>query len=144
MIFPQRPDIDVATERIDGIIKRSFYFDFETGAFEVNSGVVRETTQIEAIRQWLELLCRTCLDKYLVYRDTGFGNTAESFIGQRLLPSGYVEAELEREITEAAMQMNPAILRLKDFRVERTTRSLLISFTAELKDKSLLEVRTYI
>lgn len=121
-------------------IGRSFLFDFKTGQHQITDGKVVECDQLQAIRQWLELLVRTTVDKYQVYKDTGFGTTWEQYVGRRNLPLGFVVSEMEREISEAAIKLNPAIASVQDFEAERTTRGLIITFTAALKDKQLMEV----
>lgn len=121
-------------------IGRSFLFDFKTGRHMVIDGKANETTDLQAVQQWLELLVRTMRDKYTVYQGTGFGTTWEQYIGHRDLPIGFIVSEMEREITEAATKLNPAIARVQDFTIERQQRGLLVGFTAVLKDKRVLEV----
>ena len=61
MIFPAA----VTTNHVvaeDSAIKRSFKFNYKTGQFELKNGALVETTEVEAIAQWLELLVRTRLD----------------------------------------------------------------------------------
>ena len=107
-------------------IGRSFLFDFKTGQHQITDGKVVECDQLQAIKQWLELLVRTMLDKYKVYRGTGFGLTWEQYIGRRDLPLGFIISEMEREVSEAAVKLNSAIA--------------TIGFSAVLKDKQVLEV----
>nr|DAO06128.1 MAG TPA: Protein of unknown function (DUF2634) [Caudoviricetes sp.] len=121
-------------------IGRSFLFDFKTGQHQITDGKVVECDQLQAIKQWLELLVRTMLDKYKVYRGTGFGLTWEQYIGRRDLPLGFIISEMEREVSEAAVKLNSAIASVQDFTVERQTRGLTIGFSAVLKDKQVLEV----
>lgn len=121
-------------------IGRSFLFDFKTGQHQITDGKVIECDQLQAIQQWLELLVRTMLDKYKVYQGTGFGLTWEQYIGRRDLPLGFIISELEREVSEAAVKLNPAIASVQEFTVERQTRGLTVDFSAVLKDKQVLEV----
>lgn len=143
-MFPTDTDFNkVSIARADeqsSKIGRSFLFDFKTGRHSIIDGKVNEITELQAIQQWLELLVRTMLDKYAVYQGTGFGTTWEQYIGHRDLPMGFIASEMEREITEAATKLNPAIARVQDFTIERQRRGLLVSFTAALKDKRVLEV----
>lgn len=138
MIFPESVNSSVSLS-IDEEVKRSFVFDFKTGQHLIQGGMVAETTKLQAVEQWIELMLRTTLDKYAVYRDTVFGHTAEKYIGYRELPFGFIESELEREIREACT-LNPAIETLSDFKVVRTVRGLDVTFNAHLKDKEILKV----
>ncbi len=70
-------------------IGRSFLFDFSTGQHKIVDGAVAECDELTAIKQWLELMVRTTLDKYQVYQNTAFGHSAETFIGRRTLPKGF-------------------------------------------------------
>lgn len=121
-------------------IGRSFLFDFKTGQHIVIDGKLVECTELQAIEQWLELLVRTTLDKYKVYQGTAFGTTWENYIGYRSLPAGFIESEMEREITEAAIKLNPAIIKISHFSTTRKTRGLTVTFTAELRNKEALGV----
>lgn len=142
--------IDIAFEKIlaeaeseqaieSSRIGRSFLFDFETGQHSIVDGAVVECDELTAIRQWLELMCKTMLDKYAVYENSGFGTSAEKFVGHRTLPQGFMASELEREIQES-VQLNPAIDHAENFSVSRRTRGMEIAFTAYLKNGKLLEV----
>lgn len=121
-------------------IGRSFLFNFETGQHQIIDGAVIECDELTAIRQWLELMCRTALEKYHVYQGEAFGTSAEKFIGHRTLPQGFVASELEREISES-VKLNPAIDRAGNFSVERQPHGMRVAFTAYLKNGELLEVR---
>nr|DAP53607.1 MAG TPA: Protein of unknown function (DUF2634) [Caudoviricetes sp.] len=121
-------------------IGRSFLFDFSTGQHTIIDGAVIECDELTAIRQWLELMCRTALEKYHVYQGEAFGTSAEKFIGHRTLPQGFVASELEREISES-VKLNPAIDRAGNFSVERQPHGMRVAFTAYLKNGELLEVR---
>ena len=146
-MFPTEINLDHITEQIEreqmaqsSHIGRSFLFDFDTGQHRVVDGAVKECDELTAVRQWLDLMVRTALDKYKVYENTGFGNSAEKFIGRRTLPKGFAASELEREIKESC-KLCPAIERAGNFNIERTTRGMEIAFTAYLVNGELLEVK---
>lgn len=120
-------------------IGRSFLFNFFAGQHNIVDGAVAECDELTAIQQWLELMCRTTLDKYEVYRGEPFGTSAEKFIGRRTLPQGFVASELEREISES-VRLNPAVERAGNFSIERQPNGMRIAFTAYLKNGELLEV----
>ena len=124
---------------ISSRIGRSFLFNFETGQHEIIDGAVAECDELTAIKQWLRLMVNTAIDKYQVYKDTGFGTSAEKFIGRRTLPQGFVASELEREIKESCL-LCPAIDRAGDFKITRTIRGMQIAFTVYLVNSDVLEV----
>ena len=144
-MFPTDIDLSETIERLEQAqaeqssnIGRSFLFDFSTGQHKIVDGAVAECDELTAIKQWLELMVRTTLDKYQVYQNTAFGHSAETFIGRRTLPKGFVASELEREISESCA-LCPAIERAGNFEITRTTRGMTIAFTAYLANGDLLE-----
>lgn len=124
---------------ISSRIGRSFLFNFETGQHKVVDGAVVECDELAAIRQWLQLMVNTALDKFQVYKDTGFGTSAEKFIGRRTLPQGFIASELEREIKESCL-LCPAIDRAGNFKITRSTRGMQIAFTVYLVNGNELGV----
>ena len=119
-------------------IGRSFSFDFNTRRFNVMAGKVKETTQEEAIKQWIELLLRTAVNRYKVYEGTGFGTNISKLVGYKSL-RGFIESEIKREISENIM-MNRAIEGIEDFETSLEGDMLQVSFTLILKNKKVLEV----
>jgi len=146
-VFPTDINIDKIVEQVErrqpeqsSRIGRSFLFDFNTGQHKIVDGAVTECDELTAIKQWLKLMVRTTLSKYKVYQGAAFGHSAESFIGRRTLPKGFVASELEREIAESC-NLCPAIERVGNFEITRTTRGMVIAFTAYLVNGELLGVR---
>lgn len=119
-------------------IGKSFVFDFKSKRFNVVAGKVKETTEEEAIRQWIELLLRTSIDKYKVYKGTGFGTNIDKLVGYKSM-RGFVESEMKREISEKII-MNRAIERIENFKTDLEGSMIEVSFTAILKNKKVLEV----
>lgn len=119
-------------------IGKSFVFDFKSKRFNVVAGKVKETTEEEAIRQWIELLLRTAIDKYKVYERTGFGTNIDKLVGYKSM-RGFVESEMKREISEKII-MNRAIERIENFKTDFEGSMLEVSFTTILKNKKVLEV----
>lgn len=119
-------------------IGKSFVFDFKSKRFNVVAGKVKETTEEEAIRQWIELLLRTSVDKYKVYEGTGFGTNIDKLVGYKSM-RGFVESEMKREISEKII-MNRAIERIENFKTDFEGSMLEVSFTTILKNKKVLEV----
>lgn len=120
-------------------IGRSFLFDYKKKQFVIMDGNVVEPSELEAIKQWLELLLRTALDKFIIYRGRAFGTTMENYIGIKSLPNGFIESELERELAEAT-GLCGAIERINSISTTRARDTLKIDLSVELKNKQLLEV----
>lgn len=146
-MFPIDLDLEELAEKAEqeqteraSKIGRSFLFDYASGQHRIIDGAVVECSELMAVKQWLELMVKTALDKYQVYENTGFGTSAEMFIGRRTLPKGFVASELEREVKESCT-LNPAIDRAENFDLSRTVRGMQISFTVYMKNGDTLEVR---
>lgn len=137
-VFDFNTQIEEEEKSQDIKIGRSFVFDFNTKNFNVIAGKVKETTEEEAIRQWIELMIRTSVDKYKVYQGTGFGTNIDKLIGYRSL-RGFVESEIKREISENII-MNRAIDSIENFETEFEGDNLQVSFTVILKNNEILEV----
>lgn len=137
-VFDFDTTIKAEEKEQDVNIGKSFVFDFKSKRFNVIAGKVKETTEEEAIRQWIELLLRTSIDKYKVYEGTGFGTNIEKLVGYKSM-RGFVESEMKREISEKII-MNRAIERIENFKTDFEGSMIEVSFTAILKNKKVLEV----
>lgn len=120
-------------------IGRSIRFDYGKMEFVFSNGKAEEVTKEEAIKQWLELLCRTLPDRYPVYFDSGFGIETDRIIGYKALPKGFIYSEIKRQIEENAV-MSRSITSITNFSAEMYDRSLHISFTAVLFNGEGVEV----
>lgn len=94
-------------------VGRSFAFDYKTHRFVFKDGRNVEDTQIEAIKQWIELFIRTEMKKYMIYTDS-FGLDLRKLLGYRL-PRSYKVAEIKRRITEGIMNKVPCVVIVKDW-----------------------------
>lgn len=119
------------------VIGRSFLFDFETGKFVIKDGQVVETDEIAALQQWIVLCVKTTsLDKYNVYKDTGFGLNIDDIIGQKRLNDFYM-AELIREVKEGLLK-NSQIESVNNVVASREKATLNLSIDVKLKNGQLL------
>ena len=118
---------------------RCFLFDFSEGEYVTKDGKLIEATEEQAIKQWVELLVRTVLNKYKVYENTGFGTTFDRIIGQKTLPQGFINSEVKRELEEKVI-MHKRISGISDFSTIRTRYGLEIRFTVNKVDESMQEV----
>lgn len=112
-------------------IGRSLKFDYRKGEFLFQNGKAEEVTQEEAIKQWLELMCRTLPERYAVYTDTGFGVETDRIVGYKMLPKGFIYSEIKRQIEENAA-LSRSITTIINFSAEVKGRELHINFTAVL------------
>ena len=112
-------------------IGRSIKFDYDKREFVFLNGVAEEVTQVEAIKQWLELMSRTLPDKYAVYGNSGFGIETDEIIGYKTLPKGFLYSEIQRQIKENAKTLR-CIKSIINFSAENVDGELNIYFTAVL------------
>ena len=112
-------------------IGRSIKFDYDKREFIFLNGVAEEVTQVEAAKQWLELMCRTLPDKYAVYGNSCFGIETDEIIGYKTLPKGFLYSEIQRQIKENA-KIPRCIKSIINFSAENVDGELNIYFTAVL------------
>lgn len=112
-------------------IGRSIKFDYDKREFIFLNGVAEEVTQVEAVKQWLELMCRTLPDKYAVYGNSDFGIETDEIIGYKTLPKGFLYSEIQRQIKENA-KIPRCIKSIINFSAENVDGELNIYFTAVL------------
>lgn len=94
-------------------VGRSFAFDFKTHRFIFKDGKNVEDTQLEAIKQWIELFIRTEMKKFKIYTDT-FGLDLTKLLGYRL-PRAYIVSEIKRRITEGILNKVPCVVVVKNW-----------------------------
>lgn len=122
------------TENIDLILDQStelnpydgkvFLFDFDKKEFVVKDGKLVEISKTVSIKQFVSWTLRTQIDKYKIYSD--YGIDKEILIGQKSLPTSFVNSEFKR-IIEEQLTRNPSITRIENFSFskERTTLTIL-------------------
>ena len=121
------PNVQVSEQRPTnelGDVKRSFVFDFETGQFQFKSGVLTETTPIEAIKQWVELYIRVEKDKYKIY-SSNFGTDFSDLVGYRL-PRSYQVSEIIRRMDEGIKRNCPNVVNITDWNFDNGTFSFTL------------------
>lgn len=120
-------------------IANTLAFDYQTNRFLIADGSPILRSQAAAVRQWVELMLRTYLDRFRVYTGYQFGHTGEDLIGLRQVPPGFIHSELAREIDESC-RLCPAIAKTSDFSFSRENRTLHVKFTITLKTGEIEEV----
>ncbi|MGL5569788.1 DUF2634 domain-containing protein [Cetobacterium sp.] len=113
-------------------------FDFKKKRIVIKDGKVVMATKTEQVMQWIELLIRTEVDKYEVYKGTGFGMTnLYALRGHSLFETPFFIMELEREIKEKIEGKND-VSSVTDIKTEYNFNKLLISITVVLKSGETL------
>lgn len=141
-IFPSVPTItEEEIQEIEGTeqqnnIGRSFVFNFETGQFLVENGQIQETTELQALEQWIQLCLQTYMDKFNVYKDTGFGCNIEDMVGVKL--DAFYESELTREIEEGLLKNNQ-IESVNNISITQENISIIIDIDVTLTNGSFLQ-----
>lgn len=113
-------------------------FDFKKNDFVTENGRIVTVTGVRAVECWLEKLIRTKKFHFKVYENDNeddvvdYAVTIMSLLGG-IYPPGYIEAEIEREIRQAAVK-NPYIDDLVSWIFEREGSSLIINFTVIVND----------
>ena len=113
-------------------------FDFKKKQIVMKDGKVVMATKVEQVMQWIELLIRTEVDKYEVYKNTDFGMTnLYALRGHSLFETPFFIMELEREIKEKIEGKND-VSSVTDIKTEYNFNKLLISITVILKSGETL------
>lgn len=120
-------DIAIQDKEAFAFNGRAFLYDYAKGDFVMKDGKMIEVTGNAAVEAWLEKLIRTEKFRFKIYDNVDYAVTLEELIGS-VWPRGFVEAEIKREITEAAAS-NTYIEALTDWAFEREDSYLHISFT---------------
>ncbi|MBC2855243.1 DUF2634 domain-containing protein [Cetobacterium sp. 2A] len=118
--------------------KKEILFDFKTKKIVIVDGKTKEASEIEQVRQWIELLILTQTGKYRVYDDTGFGMTdLYNLRGHSIFSTPFGVMELEREIKEK-IQAKKEVKEVIDIKSTNGFNSLNIEVTVILKSGETL------
>ncbi len=106
----------------------------------IENGKPKEAKTIkEKVMMYAQMLLRTELNKYNVYKDTDFGMTYFNYRGNRILPSGFINSELKREIEEKLMRLS-VVDSISDFSAKMNGTVLNVEFTINLNDNSSVSI----
>lgn len=115
-------------------------FDFKKKKIVIKDGKVVMATKIEQVMQWIEILIRTEIDKYAVYKDTDFGMTnLYALKGHSLFETPFFLMELERELKEK-IEKKDEISAVTNITTDYGFNNLIVSITAILKSGETLTV----
>jgi hypothetical protein len=117
-------------------LDRVFLMEFEGNKAKVvienGKPVEAKTTKVK-VEMYAQMLLRTELDKYNVYKDTDFGMTYFKYRGNRQLPVGFINSELKREISEKLTKLS-VVDSVSDFSAKISEGTLDVEFTIHLID----------
>lgn len=108
-------------------IGKTFLYDFDKGDFVMRGGKMVELFGVESLKMWIRKVLKTESFRFRIYEDTVYGASIEALIGSAL-PRAYIEAEIEREVTESLL-LSPYINRLEGWTFERDGKWMRINFT---------------
>lgn len=113
-------------ETVKRPLGRAFKFDFDNNKYVIQDGKLVEISQVEAVKQFVSWTLKTIVKKFEIY-DESYG-MEYSFIGNKSLPLGFINSELQRQIKEQ-LTAHPLVNDIEDFRSEREGSFLKIYFT---------------
>lgn len=79
-------------------------FDFEKGEFVTVNGHVRTASGEEGVKVWIEKTIRTELNRYEIYKGTGYGTRLEDHLIGHVYPKDYIRAEIGQSIKTALLK----------------------------------------
>ena len=141
------PNIMVNVQELSHVsdqqLGKVFLFDHSVKRHILEDGKLKEATELEAVKQWIELLLRTYVDHFPIYDGTYFGLSTLDLIGQKQFPLMMLQAMIEQEIKEKAV--NHVLIRnIVGFRIERNDIGLSIYFTVILKNGNTQGVNVHV
>jgi len=97
------------------------------------------TTNKEKVKMYVQMLIRTELRKYKVYKDTDFGMTYFKYLGNKQLPTGFINSEFKREIEEKVTVLS-VVNSISNFSSAMKGTVLQVDFTINLTDSTNLQI----
>ena len=136
-MFPVTEEILKAEEKLKTEIDRNFYkvpkYDFKNCRTIMKNGNIVLIDGVEAVMQWVEKFLRTYVNRFEVYKNTGFGTNARELFGKKYLDNGYEESELERQVREGLL-LCPAIVSINNFNMQKEEKTLSVEVEILLAD----------
>lgn len=118
--------------------KKEILFDFKAKKVVIVDGKTKEASEVEQVKQWIQLLLLTETNKYKVYDNTGFGMTdLYNLRGHSIFNTPFGVMELEREIKEK-IQKKDEVKEVKNIKSSTGFNSLNIEVTVVLKSGETL------
>lgn len=118
--------------------RKEILFDFKAKKVVIVDGKTKEASEVEQVKQWIQLLLLTETNKYRVYDNTGFGMTdLYNLRGHSIFNTPFGVMELEREIKEK-IQKKDEVKEVKNIKSSTGFNSLNIEITVVLKSGETL------
>lgn len=120
---------------------KSFRFDFKKGDFDIIDGKAQMIEKNELIKQAVEKLLRTELDKYPIYKESNYGMPFHSWIyGQR--DRELIKIALTRELSERIPELVEGVRRVYnlDFEFDRRGVRVRFSIATDYSEKEELDI----
>lgn len=137
-IFPVFDESIDVKETIKTKGKKEILFDFKAKKVVIVDGKTKEASEVEQVKQWIQLLLLTETNKYRVYDNTGFGMTdLYNLRGHSIFNTPFGVMELEREIKEK-IQKKDEVKEVKNIKSSTGFNSLNIEVTVILKSGETL------
>jgi hypothetical protein len=96
-------------------------------------------TSKEKVEVYVQMLIRTELDKYKVYKGTGFGMTYFKYRGNKQLPIGFINSEFKREIEEKVTALS-VVDNISNFSIAIKGTALQVDFIINFTDNTNLQI----
>lgn len=119
--------------------EKTYKFDFDKGEFVFLVRNAVTLMGIEALKQWIEKCIRTQLNRYAMYKGTGYGANIEDLVIGKSYRFDFAESELRREL-ETALLKHDYIYKLENFKSVRNGDTLNVEFTLTTKYGTVTEV----
>lgn len=107
--------------------KKSPVFDFQRGEFAMIGGRIRMARGQERVKNQIEKIIRTELNRYAIYDDVQYGVRIEDLIIGKTYNRNFATTEIQREITDALMKNNE-ITAVDNFSVNVVDNVLNVEF----------------
>lgn len=137
-IFPNTSlEIEEEQQTIDFKSSKEPLFDFKRKQIVTIDGKIVYCTYRQKIEQWVELIIRTTVNKYKVYKDTGFGfSKLYEYRGHQIFASNFGISELKREMKEK-LEGHKEIILVKNIKISQDFNVLKIELNLELVKEEL-------
>lgn len=110
-------------------MKDSYAYDFKKGEFILSSsGDVKTVSGISALKIWIDKVLRTQYNRYKIYNGTNYGSNIEDLTIGYVLPIGFTESELKREITKTLLT-NKDITAVTSIEITHEKKTLRINIS---------------
>ena len=122
------------------LVHTSPVFDFEQGEFVTLNGKVKTAVGSESVITWTQKVIRTELNRYGIYKGTGFGVRLEEYLVGHIFPKDYIRAEIGNSIKTALLKHDGIRdVRIDDLKIDGS--KLTWDITEFLTSGAMLSVR---